>query len=185
MIYLDDSIENTLYCISEGMYLGEKFSDRFGNSDILINPLSIKYVTGKCIIINQPNYPKENIDILRSNGGNTIISRVKLDYMPEDVEFDPYEIQVELSVMWNGMYICVNNLDINEITQKLENSIIFSEDRTELYFPKLLNIKEELIRDSEGNITALGWLLHQVGINTAKNSVFQDLDALKIQKILP
>lgn len=182
MIFLDDSVDNTLCCIAEGIYLGEKFSDRYGNSDIIINPSNVKYITGKIIIINRSDYPKELYDILKSNGGNNIISRVKLDYIDLS-ELDPYQIQVEFRVMWNGVYVDVADLNISEITQKLEDCIIFNSDKGELYFPKLLNIRKELLKDEEGNITSLGWLMHQVGINVT-NSVFQDLDVLKMKKLL-
>lgn len=182
MIYLDDS--NTLCSIIEGIYLSEKFSDRFKNSNILICPNNTKYVTGKTIIINHNNYPKNKIEELYFNGC-TIISRVKLDYDLDYVKFCPYIVFPEMNIMWNGLTIDVSDLDsISEIEKKLEDSIIFDITENNLCFPKLTGIEKNLILDTDGNITCLGWLLHQVGINIDKNSVFKDLDLIKTKKML-
>lgn len=181
MIYLDDREDNTLYSIIEGIYLSERFDTRFKNSNILVCPDHTKYVVGKTIIINQPNYSIEKCKELHKNNC-TIISRVKLDL--DFIKYHPYLIYPEPNIMWNGMYVSVEGLDIIGITKKLEDSIIFDASLSKLYFPKLLDVSESLLYSSSGDLTALGWLMHQVGINVVKDSKFQDLDLLKTRKML-
>lgn len=190
MIYLDDNINNTLPSIIEGLYLDERFSDRFSNSDILVCPEYTKYITGKTIIINRSNYSKDLCSKLIENG-NEVISRIHLDYLDElGIEFDPYIIQPYFNVMWNGMYIDVSGLDIIGITNKLEGNIIFNPNELNsrctdyIYFPKLLNLSEDIVKDSSSNLTAFGWLMHQIGINIDKETGFQDMDAIKMMKRL-
>lgn len=182
MIYLDDN--NTLYSIIEGIYLSEKFSNRFKNSNIFVCPENTKYVTGKTIIINHNFYPIEKVKELHSNGCN-IISRVKLEYDLDYVKFCPYLIYPETNVMWNGLVIDITELDnISSIEQRLEDCIIFDTTTSKLCFPKLTGIKNDLVKDSQDNITCLGWLMHQVGINVSKDAIFKDLDLLKTKKTL-
>lgn len=180
MVYLDERENNTLNSIVEGIYLGDKFSDRLGNSNILVNPDHVHYISGKTIIINQPEYPEENFNILRENGCK-IISRIKLSY--SGYNFQPYIVHPEFGIMWNGMTIDVSGIDINNLLSYLENCIIFNSPH-ELYFPKLIGLDESLLIDSEDNLTSLGWLMHQVGINVSSSSLFQDMDLLKTKKML-
>lgn len=181
MVYLDDREDNALYSIIEGIYLSERFDVRFKNSNILVCPDRTKYVIGKTIIINSNNYPIDKC-IELFNNGCTIISRVKYDL--DFVNYQPYLLYPEPNIMWNGMSISAKDLDIIEITRKLEESIIFNMSEGKLYFPKLLNLDNKLLYSEEGDLTALGWLMHQVGINVSKNSLFQDLDLLKTCKTL-
>lgn len=182
MIYLDDS--NTLCSIIEGIYLSEKFSDRFKNSNILVSPDNTKYVTGKTIIINTNSYPQNKIQELIDNMCS-IISRVDLGYDIEEIKFCPYILYPETNVMWNGLIIDISEINnIFDLEKKLEDSIIFDISTNKLCFPKLTNINSDLIKDLNGNLTCLGWLMHQVGINTDKNTVFQNLDLLKTRKTL-
>lgn len=184
MLYLDDRELNTLPCVCEGIYLGEKFSDRLGNSGIFVCPENINYLTGKTVIINQLWYPEENCKILLDNGCK-LISRINLPYISKyPIKFQPYILRPELGVMWNGMLLNVDGIGLEDLLEKLEGSIIFNLSQSELYFPKLIGLDENLIRDNDNNLTALGWLMHQVGINTSKSSVFQDMDLLKTKKML-
>ena len=182
MVYLDDN--NALISIIEGIYLSERFSDRFKNSNILVCPDSTKYVTGKVIIVNHNNYPKEKIEELHSNGC-TIISRINLNYDLDYVKFYPYLLYPVMNVMWNGLNIDISGINsISEIERKLEDSIIFDINDNKLCFPKLSNINKNLVLDQYGNLSCLGWLMHQIGINMDKNAIFQDLDLLKTKKTL-
>lgn len=181
MIYLDDSEDNTLYSIIEGIYLSERFDTRFKNSNILVCPDHTKYVVGKTIIINRRDYPIEKCIELHKNGCN-IISRLRVD--SDIINYQPYILFPEPNIMWNGMSIDVKGLDILGITKKLEDSIIFDMSITKLYFPKLINLSDELLYGYNKELTSLGWLMHQVGINVDKNSKFQDLDLLKTCKTL-
>ena len=182
MIYFDELEDNTLYSIIEGIYLSEKFSERLSNSEVIVCPNNIKYIIGKTVIINKSNY---TIDLVLGllNNNCKIISRVFINH-PE-VDFQPYIIRPDFGVMWNGMIIDVSDLDIGEITKTLENRIIFNlEDDSVLYFPKLVGLKKNLLFDEKFNITGLGWLMHQVGINIKDDIEFLDLDLLKTKKLL-
>ena len=182
MIYLDDN--NTLCSIIEGIYLSEKFSDRFKNSNTIVCPDNTKYITGKTVIINHNNYPREKIEELNLNGC-TVISRVELDYGLDFVKFCPYILYPEMNIMWNGLTIDVLGINsISDIEKKLEDSIIFDISTNKLCFPKLQNIESDLILDKKGNITCIGWLMHQIGINVDKDAVFKDLDLIKTKKML-
>ena len=179
MIYLDDSSDNTLYSIIESIYLGEKLSDRLGNSKILVCPGNTKYIVGKTVVINHQGYPKECIETLLTNGCK-IISRVDLGI--PGVDFQPYILRPDFKVMWNGISLDVSGYTkVDDILDFLEDKIIYLE--SELYFPKLLGLCDSLIKDDSGNLTALGWLMHQVGLNTV-DSCFCDLDLIKTKKLL-
>ena len=184
MIYFDETEDNTLNSIVEGIYLSEKFSDRIGNSDIIVCPYNIKYIINKTIIINRSDYPRSNIQKLLDNGCN-IISRVDLGNLTDCVDFQPYIIRPDFGVMWNGMVVDVSGLtELYEILQSLEDRIIFNPEKDlVLYFPKLTGLDKKFILDDNSNLTALGWLMHQVGINT-KESDFLDIDLLKTKKLL-
>ena len=109
----------------------------------------------------------------------------KLEYDLDYVKFCPYLIYPETNVMWNGLVIDITGLDnISSIEQRLEDCIIFDTATSKLCFPKLTGIKNDLVKDSQDNITCLGWLMHQVGINVSKDAIFKDLDLLKTKKTL-
>lgn len=183
MLYLDECENNSLYCIIESIYLGEKLSDRLSNSRILVNPDRVNYISGKTIIINKLSYSLERCDILYANNC-TIISRVPLsrDY----IKYQPYQIRPDFSIMWNGVSLDVTDKSLNEIIELLENNVILDfQEYSSLYFPKLIGMSDCLLRDSiSSSLTAFGWLMHQVGINTDSESKFQDMDLLKTKKML-
>ena len=183
MIYFDDGENNTLYSIIESIYLEEGFSNHLSKSSILVCPENIKYVINKTIIINNTEYSMEYISGLLDNGC-TIISRIDLD--DSRVIFQPYIIRPDFGIMWNGMTLDAQGLTkSSEIIKELEDKIILdtSEKTYKLYFPKIKGLSNELLYDNRSNLTALGWLMHQVGINTC-DSKFTDLDLLKTRKLL-
>lgn len=185
MIYFDDGESNTLYSIIESIYLEERFSDRLSNSSILVCPENIKYVIGKTVIINNTEYPMEYIPGLLDNGC-TIISRIDLTDQDSRIKFHPYIIRPDFGIMWNGMTLEISGLTkASEITKELEDKIILdtSGRSYKLYFPKINKLPSDLLYDSKSNLTALGWLMHQVGINTC-DSKFNNLDLLKTKKLL-
>ncbi len=184
MLYLDDCEINSLYSIIESIYLGEKSSDRLSNSGILVNPDRVNYISGKTVVINHLPYSMELCDILHSNGCS-IISRIQLSESRDYIKFQPYYIKPEFRIAWNGMTLDVKDLDFPEIMESLEDSVILIlSEQPEIYFPKLLNLRQDLVYDDSSNLTALGWLMHQVGLNTDKGSKFQDMDLLKTKKML-
>ena len=171
----------------EAVYLGEPVTDRTGKSDIQVNPKVPKYVVGKTIIINRPDYSSLDLDILKENRNN-IISRVRLPIMT-GINFQPYIMRVDFKIIWNGDVInCPTDLSDNEdaLGEWLMESIgMTSTDRpAEISFPKILGCKKNILQDLSGNLTALGWALHQVGVNIKEDTKFIDLDLLKTKKIL-
>lgn len=171
----------------EAVYLGEPVTDKTGKSDIQVNPKTPKYVVGKVVIINRPDYPTEDLDILKENR-NTIISRVRLPIMT-GILFQPYIMRVDFRIIWNGDTItCPPDLaqDREALGAWLMESIGVTSTDTpaEISFPKILGCKRCLLTDQSGNLTALGWGLHQVGVNVKEDTRFLDLDLLKTKKIL-
>ena len=184
MIYFDETENNILNSIVEGIYLSEKFSDRIGNSDIVVCPCNIKYIVNKTVIINKLDYPITSIQRLLENGCD-IISRVDLGEMMDYIEHQPYIMKPDFGIMWNGMTVDVSDLvDLYEIVQALEDRIVFNPEKDlVLYFPKLIGVNKKFVQDNKSNLTALGWLMHQVGVNT-RESEFLDMDLLKTKKLL-
>jgi len=172
MIYFEG-----LESVAEAIYLSESLSNRFGDCNIFVNPSRITYLVGKLIIINMPDYPKEDLETLLSQNCK-VISRVWLD--DARVEFSPYILRIDKNILWNGK-------DMEEypkggLQEMLENDLCsFSLDDYVLYFPR---ISHGNTLDSKGNLTVLGWVLQQTGCNLRRNTPFINLDLLKSKKIV-
>lgn len=167
MVYFSD-----IYSIIECIYLSESLGEKVGQCDIFINPDSISYIVGKTVIINKVGYPDSNIEGLLSNRCK-VISRVYIEELRDHLLYQPYILTPNFNIMWNG-------ISIDSMTDLLKNCI-FDKDELKLYFPK---IKLRSFREDErGNLTAIGWALHQVGVNI-KDSPFKDLDVIKTKKML-
>lgn len=171
----------------EAVYLGEPVTNRTGRADIQVNPKVPKYVVGKVVIITRPDYPVEGLTVLRDNL-NKIISRVRLQDMT-DISFQPYIIRVDFNITWNGDTVRLPQelRDDPELLRKeLEDSIGLTETNkpAQVSFPKILGCPGDLVLDPSGNLTAIGWALHQVGVNVKPSADFIDLDLLKTKKIL-
>ena len=54
-----------------------------------------------------------------------------------------------------------------------------------MFLPKIYGIPKNYLLDNSGNLTILGWAMHQVGINVGNQFIYQDLDLYKTGKILP
>lgn len=166
--------------IIESVYLSEGLSNKLGVSNIFVNPDNIKYIANKLVIISDTNYPVENVDILLNNN-NKIISRIFIDN--EQVEVQPYIIRINDRIMWNGRRL--NEVsDLDDLL--LQGQCDYEEKKGTLYFPQIFLEGEEnskRLMDSFGNLTCLGWALHQVGVNL-KESPFMNLDLLKTGKVV-
>lgn len=182
MIYTDDNI--SLDRITEAIYLEEEFDNRLGYCNVHINPINPTYIIGKTVIINSVDYPKDNIEILKRNNCK-IYYRVSLI---ENEKVYSYIIKPFFDIMWNGQEIIIDNKkDFDDILNNNSSlgdwNISFPEYK--LYFPKLY-IKdksiESLLKDKNGNLSYLGWLLYQVGLNIC-DSKFKDLDIIKSKKV--
>jgi len=174
MIYYE-GLESIIECI----YLSENINNKTSLCDIYVNPENIKFLTGKIIIINSCEYPEDNIKQLIDNGCH-VISRVYFD-IPE-IEIQPYILKLNFNVMWNGKLIDkFSNLD--ELFE--DEDCRFSIDDYKLYFPQINtnNINTKLL-DSYGNLTSLGWVLQQVGVNVKIDTPFSNLDVLKTGKVI-
>lgn len=171
MIYLEG-----LNSIIECVYLGESLNNRSNTCDVYVNPEAIKYLTGKTIIVNDLAYPQDKIDTLVKNGCK-VISRIYSDR--PGVEVRPYILKLCFSVMWNGRTLEKYN-SLNSIFT--EGYCDFDIEEYKLYFPKLKTYSGEM--DQYGNLTALGWVLQQVGVNIRTDTPFIDQDIVKTEKYI-
>lgn len=172
MIYLEG-----LDSVIESIYLGEELSNKVGNCNIFVNPENIKYIVGKIVIINSCEYPEEQIQQLIENKCH-IISRVAIDN--PGVEVRPYILRICPQVMWNGRVI-EEPMTLNNI---LECGFCeFDTDEFRLYFPKFYRCSDHIPQDAFGNLSALGWVLQQVGINIDTKTPLTDLDLIKTRKL--
>ena len=175
MIYLE-GLESIIECI----YLNDELDNRASFCEVFVNPSSTKYLVGKTVIINAPDYPKDKVSLLLNNGCK-VISRIFTDQ--EGVEVCPYILRLNTNIQWNGRIIN----DYADLIDLLENNECeFSIDDYMLYFPKINSIKVGNLKamDAFGNLTAAGWASQQVGINLVNGSVFSNLDIIKTGKVL-
>lgn len=171
MIYY--SRDDDLASIVEVLYLGEEFSDSVSDSDIFVNPENPTFIIGKIVIINSTSYPKEKIDILRGNRCK-IIPRVSIEGKERRC---PYILRVNGDVFWNGLELSSEEFQSCPTPWNL----LLPEYR--LMFPKISGELWTSTKDDLGNLTFLGWLLQQIGINIHENTIFKDLDLIKTKKI--
>ena len=173
MIYLSG-----LDSIVEAIYLDESLDNRSGNCNIFVNPDNIGYLIGKTIIINTLDYPSEKIETLIRNNCK-IISRVSCSI--SGVEFCPYILRINSGIIWNGVELL--EFPKRGLSELLDaNLCSFSLSDYTLYFPKIFT--ETNVKDVDDNLTFLGWVLQQVGINIIKNTPFINLDLIKTKKIM-
>lgn len=172
MIYYD-GISSIIECV----YLSETLGNRIGSCDIFVNPDSVSYMAGKIVIINTTDYPGERIDQAVKNN-NKVISRVY--YPNQGIEVSPYILRINLDIMWNGRFIESEGNDLDDLLDSGDISYSLSDGI--LYFPKLST--KSGLTDDYGNLTSLGWALHQVGVNCKQDTPFYNLDLVKTQKLM-
>lgn len=173
-----DSLESFL----ETVYLGERITTKRSGNSIHVNPGEKNdYLVGKTVILTK-EYSPEIVENLKLNM-NTVLGRV---WMPE-VIYVPYQTRINFKIQWNGIEVRVP-LNINDIFKwLLSEDLVMTRlvDNTVEYigFPKILGIEESLLYDRKGEITLLGWALHQVGLNIDKKAKWKDLDLIKTKKM--
>lgn len=177
--------ENGIDSFLEATYLGIPVSARGDERFIYVNPSAYHYLHGNIVIISNPEYPKENIEWLLKEGIRVIFRNAN-----EFSEPDPYILRIEFGVMWNGDVLeCPEGLSFTEILEFLKKSCEVEPVDTgipmRVFLPKIYGIPKDYLLDSSGNLTILGWSMHQVGINVSKSLKYQDLDLYKTGKILP
>lgn len=177
---------NSIEALIESVYLEQKVCRKIGESLIHVNPTgSISYIVGKTCILNNTITTESEIKTLRDNG-NKIISRINRPGLMEG-ELFPYITRVSFKAMWNGETItCPNDIkgDLVAIGKWLwEDNDLSSYPASTLYFPKIINIDRKVLVDQDDNLSALGWILHQVGINLDNKTDYIDLDLLKTKKL--
>ena len=172
MIYLEG-----LGSVIESIYLGEEISNKVGNCNIFVNPENVKYLIGKTVIINICEYSEVNLKQLVENKCH-IISRVFID--SPDVEIRPYILRICPQVMWNGRVI-KEPMTLDNILEC--GYCEFDTDEFRLYFPKFTGCTDLVPVDEYGNLSVLGWVLQQVGINITTKTPLTDLDLIKTGKI--
>jgi hypothetical protein len=177
--------ENGIDSFLEATYLGVPVSARGEERFIYVNPSAYHYLHGKVVIISSPDYPEERIKWLLDEGIKVIFRNVNSFSEP-----DPYILRIEFGVMWNGDTLrCPEKLSFSEVLDFLKKSCevepVGTGNPMRMFLPKIYGIPEDYLLDSDGNLTILGWAMHQVGINMGNQFAYQDLDLYKTGKILP
>ena len=175
MIYFE-GLESIIECI----YLEDSISSRPNTCDIFVNPENITYMMGRTVIINSCEYPEDNIRTLVNNRCR-VISRVYFGV--PGIEVRPYILKLNDRIIWNGEVLHKFS-DFSELLE--EDYCKFDVRNYKLYFPKLYGIASEINTvDDYGNLSCLGWVLQQVGINVKTDTPFVNLDVIKTQKYIP
>lgn len=177
-------LKNSVEACIEAVYLGEGLTSRAGRATTFVNPDgSIDFLVGKSIVINDPSYSKEKVIRLKELG-NRVVSRVS-GFEDTGIFFQPYIIRICPRLIWSGESYVTKPTDIAEsikswigaVDETLEDTSL----PTEIIFPKVQNPPQDLVKDSEGNLTSFGWAIHQAGVNLVNE--FRDMDLLKTKKI--
>lgn len=181
-------LASSLEAIVESCYLSETLTEKTGHAKIFINPRgTINYIINKIVILGDLHTETSVINTLINNG-NTIITRV---YIP-GLNYQPYINRINFDVMWNGEVITCpdskksNSRDILDWIWKegdFSHGCKFGK-KIKLYFPKIMGVDRTELVDTKGNLTTLGWLLQQVGINVDQETKYKDLDLMKTKKLL-
>lgn len=163
---------NGLLSIFESLYLKDfNITDKLIKADIVVNPTSHSYMSGKTVILNIPGVNQNILEHLLTNG-NKVISRIP--GYKGNIEFIPYLEQPIFEIMWNGKTI--QDIDCNNI----DNLEDYEVDYPNLYFPKAINYKDTVV---DGYPSALGYLLFQVGQDgVIENNIYNNLDIIKCKK---
>ena len=166
--------------VIESIYLGEDLGNKVGECDIFVNPDRVSYIAEKVVIISTPTYSYDNIESLLGNG-NKVISRVKVSGGSESEDriiFQPYIMRVCGNILFSGLMVPYSD-------SLLRDHCTYDPDTCTLYFPKLNVNDGEMpdLEDSNGNLSYLGWALHQVGQNIGERR-FMDLDIVKLKKLM-
>lgn len=171
MIYFDNNIAELI----EAVYLSDGITDKMPECNIYVNPDNVKYLVGKVIIINVPDYSLEKINQMKLNGCK-IITRY---WYSDEFNYEPYILRINSGINWNGMII--------ETLSGYEDCNVVLDDsgKVNLYFPKIKKYELTDVLDVKGNLSSLGWALQQVGLNIIESTYFSDLDLIKTNKILP
>ena len=180
MIYYDTSLASVI----ESIYLDESLDNRIGTCNIIVNPENLTYIFGKTIIISDPDYLWEDA-IKLSNQGCRVISRIKTDI--QGIHYQPYIMRVNMSIIWNGETIdlkkeslCMKDI-LSYLIDDRDQKFKYDIEKRMLYFPKIKT--DTGILDLHGDLSSLGWALHQVGINVKKDCKFNNLDLIKSGKL--
>jgi hypothetical protein len=156
--------------VIESIYLEEKLTDLNRSTNILINPIDVTYVSGRIVIINHKSYPVHKLMKLIENK-NEVYSRVNFNI--EGINFKPYILRINDSIIPSGEIIDISSEDLyDKVDHKFKNGI--------LYYP---TPKYYYDYHLDGNLTVLGYLLYQIGINLEilDDSIQKDLNIIKLK----
>ena len=159
-------VSNTggLCALLESRYLNREVTG-YSLSTIQVNPLHSLYVAGKTIIINVPDYPIEDIQILVANG-NTVVSRLPCEI--PGVIVKPYLPRLCPKIMWSGYY---QDLMSDRHPEKIEYDFIDD---------ILLVPRAQTYEFSTGSF--LEYMAYQTGMFNYPDSNYVDLDVVKTGK---
>ena len=174
MIYFEG-----LDTVIESIYLDDELGNKIGECSVFINPDNTKYLIGRTVILNSTIYLESKIKELLDNG-NQVISRLNLGI--DGILYQPYLLRISEKIQYSGKEV----YKANDYTAKdiLQNYCNLDPETGTLYFPKLYNLPKYLLQDNFGNLSGLGWACQQVGINIKEDTVFKNLDVIKLKKLI-
>lgn len=186
-IYLHFMIfSGSLASVLEAIYLKEPVTSSFKKAQIAVNPKNLDYFIGKVIIFNrQPN----DLEVVRLavRHFKTVIARVKFmdESLNQAVTFQPYITRIDSDLTWDGQTIRYDGEeDIDSLFCDIpENGMEVGDGLPEISIPKVLGLPQSALYDPIGNLTCLGWALHQVGVNLDPKARYRDLDLIKTWKV--
>lgn len=145
--------------ILEGIYLGETLTPKLQDITVEVNPVLLRHVTRKTVVINQRDY-----QIPGDLGyGNILITRVK---EVKGAIYQPYLPRILKGIQWNGMIV----------SSEAEALKVYYYDHGTLYFPKIRGYTCDKL-----DLDWLGYIQYQIGYNFY-DSPFRDLDLLKCRE---
>lgn len=160
----------------ESVYLGIPYTDNQKEYNVIVNPERVTYLIGKTVIINRFDYPRKNLETLKTNRNN-VISRVWLgDSWMTGISFDPYLPRLNMNISWNGEVLET----LGEENIETKNPIYYSMDSDVLFFPKVKNYRDK--PGEKGELNFIGYLLYQTGLNLYPDTKFINLDVIKCRK---
>jgi hypothetical protein len=174
---------NGLDAFIEAIYLQEEIDPSVG-SLIHVNPKNPTYITGKIVIINTADYSMDKIMTLVRNKCK-VISRTSEPGECQGVEVCPYILRPCFDVIWNGRMKEINtHAELDKFLEGDEDEWSMTFPDYKLYFPKLTIWDKKIVVDEYGNLTGLGWILQQTGVNLIEGTPFNDLDLVKTKSLL-
>lgn len=155
--------------IVESLYLDEEMTESIKDSSIVVNPNEslCPYIYRKVVIINHLHYPTDRIRQLKES--NKVITRV--NFSIRGVSFKSYELRLNRRIQLSGE-------EVGFINEDTYDQVEFRFDGQNLYYPSPSLYCDCIHR---GALTSLGYLLYQIGYDFIDDTLFKNLDVIKLK----